>query len=175
MGSDVLESEPRVIEFKDVREQGADQVMAWLASLADNLRQSDLDEITATHDLDPFTSLLTSARLSELAWVILWNGEPVSIFGAAPTPCPDSGLVWMMGTPGMDERRPSLTIARMTRPYLERMHRRYPCLWNNIDARNEKSMNWLKWSGFKLLEALPEYGREKRLFFTFGRFDPQHV
>jgi hypothetical protein len=164
-----------VIEFKDIREHEVSQVTAWLATLAANLRRSDLDEITATHALDPVTSLMTSARLSEMAWVILWNGEPVAIFGAAPTPCPDSGLVWMMGTPGMDDRRPALTIARMTRPYLAVMHRRFPCLWNYIDARNEKSMNWLKWSGFNLLEAHPEHGREKRLFFTFGRFDPQNV
>ena len=45
---------------------------------------------------------------------------------------------------------------------------------NYIDARNEQSLRWLRWTGFKLLEAHPEHGREKRLFFTFARFDP-HV
>ncbi|PXA91178.1 hypothetical protein DMC25_06390 [Caulobacter sp. D4A] len=163
-----------MITFVDLRQVGPEQSVAWVSDLAGRLRPSDLDEIAATHDLDPEVSLTTSVMLSDHAWVILKGTRPIAVFGCAATGCEGSGLVWMMGTPEMDERRAAMTIARATRPYLRQMHRTYPCLWNYIDARNDKSMNWLRWSGFRLLEAHPKHGREGRLFFTFARYDP-HV
>ncbi|QOC54137.1 hypothetical protein [Caulobacter vibrioides] len=163
-----------MITFTDLREAGTEQTLAWLTALSENLRPSDRDEIAATHDLDPLLSLTTSVMLSDMAWIIHADGAPVAVFGCASSGCPGSGLVWMMGTPAMDVRPTALGIARATLPYLRRMHALYPCLWNHIDARNEKSMTWLRWSGFRLLEAHPEHGRERRLFFTFARYDP-HV
>lgn len=163
-----------MIEYHSLREASPEQTIAWMEVLAENLRPSDLDEIAATSDLDPLLSLTTSVMLSDMAWVITSNDIPVAVFGCAPSGPAGSGLVWMMGTPLMDERRTAISIARSTVPYLRQMHQRYACLWNHIDARNTKSMNWLRWSGFRLLEAVPEYGREGRLFFIFARYDP-HV
>lgn len=108
--------------------------------------------------------------VSDLAWVILCDGEPLTVFGVAPTGCEGSGMVWMMGTPQMD--RVSLRLARISLDCIRLMHRSYRCLWNYIDARNEQSMRWLRWTGFRLLEAHPEFGREGRLFFTFARYEP---
>jgi len=161
-----------LIQYHSLREASSEQTIAWLEVLAENLRPSDLDEIAATSDMDPLLSLTTSVMLSDMAWVITSNDIPVAVFGCAPSGPPGSGLVWMMGTPLMDERRTAISIARSTVPYLRQMHKRYACLWNHIDARNEKSMNWLRWSGFRLLEAVPDYGREGRLFFIFARYDP---
>ncbi|WP_343698848.1 hypothetical protein [Caulobacter sp.] len=161
-----------MIEYQDLREASSEQTIAWLEVLAENLRPSDLDEITATSDMDPLLSLTTSVMLSQRAWVIISSGVPVAVFGCAPSGPADSGLVWMMGTPAMDERRTAISIARMTVPYLRQMHRLYACLWNHIDARNEKSMHWLRWCGFRLLEAIPSYGREARPFYIFARYEP---
>ena len=163
-----------MITFKDLREEGSEQTVAWMTSLAERLRPSDLDEIAATHALDPAVSLTTSIMLSDHAWVILKDTLPIAVFGCAPSGCPGSGLVWMMGTPDMDGHRAAIRIARATNAYLVQMHATYPCLWNYIDARNGKSMNWLRWSGFQLLEAHPEHGPERRMFFTFARYAP-HV
>lgn len=162
-----------MIQYRDLREASSEQTTAWLEVLAENLRPSDLDEIAASSDLDPLMSLTASVAVSDMAWVILSNDIPVAVFGCAPSGHPNSGQVWMMGTPGMDERRTAISIARSTVPYLDRMHALYACLWNYIDARNEKSMNWLRWSGFRLLEAHPAHGREGRLFFTFARYAPR--
>lgn len=160
-----------MIELRDLREAPAEQIAAWLGAIAGNLRPLDRLEIEATSDLDPTTALIASAMVSELAWVLLVGGEPVAVFGVAPSGCEGSGMVWLMGTPAMDDTPTAL--ARFTRRGLRMMHRRFPCLWNYIDARNEPSMRWLLWSGFRLLEAHPEHGREGRLFFTFARY--QHI
>lgn len=149
-----------------------DVLAALLLELAAGLRATDLDEIAATSDLAPLDALLNSVLVSALSWVVLHEGDPVAVFGVAPTALEVAGSVWMLGTSGMDAA--AISILRLTRPYLLEMHRRFPLLWNYIDARNEKSMAWLRWCGFRLLEAHPNHGREGRLFFTFARYEP-HV
>lgn len=145
------------------------QVADWLVDLADDLRPADLDEIAATTAEDPATSLITSVMMSTHAWVILDGEDPICAFGAAPDGRPGLGVVWMMGSPRMDEPRNALGILRQSRPYLDRLHAAYPTLWNNIDARNGRSMRWLEWLGFEVQEALPDYGLEGRLFYRFSR------
>lgn len=161
-----------MIEVIPAHEADQAALRDWLIELAANLRPADLDEIEATSEEPPLASLLSSLLASDMAWVGLRGGTPVCIFGVAPTPLPGAGNVWMMGTPEIDEI--PVAFLRRTGPYLRQMHERYPLLWNYIDARNRKSMDWLDWSGFRLLEAHPHYGREGRLFFTFARYEP-HV
>lgn len=161
-----------MIQYVDLREVDGGTLLGYLGHLAENLRPSDLDEITATVDLPPMQTLVDSVLASLRAWVVLADGEPVCIFGAAPTGHIDAGLVWMLGTPRMDERRVAVSICRQFRPHLAELHRLWPVLFNNIDARNQKSMDWLTWGGFRLIEALPGYGRQGELFFTFSRYEP---
>lgn len=146
------------------------QAAEWLVDLADDLRPSDLAEIEATSGEDPAVSLVSSVMLSDHGWVILTDdGDPIGVFGCAPSDDPEEGLVWMMGSPRMDEPAHALAILRLSRPYLERMHETYQTLSNHIDARNERSMKWLQWCGFEVLEAAPGYGRNGELFFLFAR------
>lgn len=163
-----------MIDYVDLREVDPGTLVDLLGHLAGNLRQSDLDEINATSELTPMHALVESVRVSERGWIITVDGEPVCIFGAAPSGIPNGGIVWMLGTPRMDERRVALSICRNFRPYLDELHKLWPVLWNRIDARNQKSMDWLTWGGFRLIEAHPNHGREGRLFFTFSRYQP-HV
>lgn len=163
-----------MIEYADLSEMDTGTLLDNLGHLAVNLRQSDVEEIAASSQLTPMEALMGSVRVSERGWIIRVDGEPVCIFGAAPSGLPGGGIVWMLGTPRMDERRVALSICRNFRPYLDELHRKWPVLWNNIDARNQKSMDWLRWGGFRLIEALPNHGPEGRLFFTFSRYAP-HV
>lgn len=141
-----------------------------MVDLAQDLRPEDLAEIQATTGEDPAVTLVSSLMLSELAWVVLDDEDPIAVFGAAPDlNRPGDGLVWMMGTPRMDHPAAATFILRHTRPYLDEMHRRFPRLWNHIDARNDKSMRWLEWANFRVTEAHPAFGREGRLFYTFER------
>jgi hypothetical protein len=162
-----------MIALVDLREAGPSETLGYLAVLAGNLRSADLAEMDATTDLEPLEALAASVAASEMAWVITFEGEPIAIFGVAPTGAPGSGMVWLVGTPRMDDAR--LGLGRITAAGIAMMHSRYPCLWNYIDARHKRTLRWLTWAGFRLLEAHPDHGRHGELFYTFARYDPQCV
>lgn len=159
-----------MIHLKDLREVPSEQCVAWLGAIASNLRPGDLAEIRATHDLDPHVSLTASVMASDMCWIIFDNDTPITVFGCAPSGQPHSGIVWMMGTPRMDEV--ALRLGRLSLHCLHLMHERYACLWNYIDVRNERSLRWLQWTGFEILDAIPAHGREQLPFLLFARYEP---
>ena len=67
------------------------------------------------------------------------------------------------------------TFVRNTLRHLRQMQEFYPCLFNYIDARNERSIRWLSAVGFSILEIIPTHGREGRPFILFGRLGDRHV
>lgn len=144
------------------------QAAEWLVDLAEDLRSSDLDEIAAATGEDPAVALVSSVMVSSHAWVVLDGEDPICVFGAAPGD-EGEGIVWMMGSPRMDEPRNALGILRRSREYLDELHRTYPRLHNHIDARNDRSMKWVEWCGFEVIDADLSYGIEGRLFFHFER------
>ncbi len=159
-----------MIQVIDTRTLSPDVVEDALLYIADNLREDDLAEARATFGrrTDIPAMLLESWQGSTHAWLILdRTGLPVSVFGVAPHLVEGVGLAWMVGTDGMLPE--AIHIARHTPEYLAQMQDAYPALWANVDARNEVSMRWLEWAGFKILDANPFYGPEERLFIEFIR------
>ena len=150
------------------------QAAEWLVDLSEELRQSDLDEIKASTGEDPATAVVASVMVSDHAWMVLDDEDPIAVFGCAPTDDPSAALVWMVGSDRMDEPENALGILRLSRRYKDAMHRTYPVLYNWIDARNEKSLKWLDWCGYEILDADHEYGVERRLFYLFAKRKP-HV
>lgn len=143
------------------------QAAEWLVDLAEDLRQSDLDELAATTGEDPAVALVTAVMESSHAWMVLVDDEPICVFGAAPAD--DEGIVWLMGSPKMDLPRNRLAILRRSKGYLDILLAAYPRLFNHIDARNDRSLEWLQWLGFDIVDADLSYGIERRLFFLFER------
>ncbi len=164
-----------MIQVVSLAEVSNAQAAEWLVDLAEDLRQCDLDEISATTREDPAVALMSCAMVSDHGWVILDGDDPIAAFGCAPTSDPSAASVWMLGSPRMDEPRNALGILRQSEHYKSVMHRSYPTLFNYIDARNEKSMRWLKWCGYELLTLVPEYGLEGRPFYLFSRHRPHSV
>lgn len=166
------------VSVVDLRGQDPLETLAWLADIADNLRPEDLDEIAASSGQEPLVALIASVMDSEMGFIVFAGDEPISVFGAAPVTGMerDSGIVWMLGTPTMDRPGVARGILRLTRPYIDRLQARFGCLWNRIDARNDKSMRWLSWAGFQIVSVDPCFGREGRPFFTFARQEaPENV
>ena len=144
------------------------EALETLSVIAGGLRPEDRAEALAATGGDPEATLVRSFDLSTHAWFIYdRDGVPIGIMGAAPGPKAGVGIVWMMGTTGLD--REWVGVARQTRRYLDEMHGAYHLLWNYIDARNELSLNWLLWSGFHMIDADTTYGVEGRLFYEFAR------
>lgn len=148
-----------------------DTIREALEHIAANLRPADLAEMQALQgpDMeDPFWTLVESWDNSTVAWLILdRTGLPIGIFGVAAHYVSGLGIAWLLGTEGIE--REALSIARQTKHYVEEMLRYHPVLWANVDARNELSMKWLEWSGFRLSDANAQTGAEKRLFLQFVR------
>jgi hypothetical protein len=156
-----------MIQVHDLRHVDPDVAGAWADYIATNLRRCDLDEIEAMAAVAPAEALRVSLKLSSHAFAVLGgDGQPVAIFGAAPHPLPGVGIVWMLGTDGIQKE--ALGIARATRRYFDELNAAYGILWNYIDARNEVSLRWLRWGGFKLLGDTA-MGPEARPFHIFAR------
>lgn len=155
-----------MISVHDLRHVDADVAEAWLKHIAENMRQADIDEVSASSGMDPHEALMVSFRLSSHAWVFTGQGGgAIGVFGVVPhSHLPDVGIVWMLGTD--DIKTEALGIARRTRPYIREMNEAYGLLWNYVDARNETSIRWLKWGGFRLLEP-HRFG--DHLFYSFAR------
>ena len=144
------------------------EVVRLVLEVADNLRPADLAELMATTEMSPRTALIASWAASTVSWFILdRHGSPIGIFGVAPHLTPGLGVVWLMGTKGVE--REAVSVARQTRPFLDEMQRLFPVLWNHVDARNTLSLRWLEWAGFRITDAHLHHGPERRLFFEFAR------
>jgi hypothetical protein len=147
-----------------------DTIRESLEYIAANLRGADRAELQATNadEPDPFWRLIESWDASVASWLIVdGSGLPIGLFGVAAHTVPNLGVAWMMGTDGLE--REALSVARQTRQYVEELHRFFPVLWANVDARNKLSMKWLEWAGFSIHDAHPNFGPERRLFYQFLR------
>jgi hypothetical protein len=149
-------------------------VATWLVDLSEDLRPGDYDEIRALSEETPAVVLVSSVMLSSQAWMIFDGDVPIAAFGVAPSDDPARGIVWMLGSPKMDLPANAVGILRLSRHYKDEMHRTYDTLYNYIDARHTRSLKWLEWCGYQLIEEEPEYGLEARPFFLFERHRP-HV
>ena len=136
-----------------------------LLYLLGNMRKADWDEVEAAAG-DVRAALLDGAEASLWVDACLINGELACVFGVAPL----RGLLgkqaapWMLGTPLID-KHPSVLISE-SRKYVARMLSQYPHLFNCVDARNKRSIRWLKWLGFTIHPAAP-YGVAQLPFHLF--------
>lgn len=136
-----------------------------LLHLHGNMRKADWDEVEAAAG-DVRAALLDGAEASLWVDACLINGELACVFGVAPL----RGLLgkqaapWMLGTPLID-KHPSVLITESKR-YRDRMLSEYPHLLNCVDARNKKSIRWLRWLGFTIHPAEP-YGEAQLPFHLF--------
>lgn len=134
--------------------------------LAANLREADREEVIAQTGRDPSEAIAHSIAMSSPCWTARIDGELAAIFGCAPVSLIGPiGMPWLLGTPVLD-RHPRAVIS-YSRPYLAVMFDAYPQMLNWVDARNERSIRWLKALGFRFHDAAPH----GPLGLPFHRFD----
>ena len=137
--------------------------------LAPRLRSADLQEIKAVTGEEPLKALERSLAWSDPGHAITDEVDKVvALFGVIPDSEEENmGCVWLLGSDDLVKH--SVSFLRQSRKWVEKLHQRYDCLWNYIDARNEIHIRWLKWCGFTFLRRVEEYGVEQRPFYEFER------
>jgi hypothetical protein len=121
--------------------------------LAKNMRQGDVDEIWASHHLQPVEALSMSYVESKTCLTCCVDDIPVAMFGCTPSPTSDEGLIWMLATDGL--YKIALEFVRYSRHFVDILLNDYPRLSNYVDGRNKKSIMWLKRIGAEIKDAEP--------------------
>lgn len=141
-----------------------------LRYLADHLREADRLELAATHgdELDILACLQAAVRASEDVFVaVTAAGEPFAVFGLAPVSLLGGiGCPWMLGTDTAAHH--AIGVITLARQHVARWSQRYSLLFNYVDARNKRSIGWLKRIGFTVQTAQP-YGLHGEPFHRFER------
>lgn len=139
------------------------------AVLAD-LRDADRDEIAALVGADAVHDAIeTSVSSSSRAWTLTDDGQPIAVFGVAPSELHGVGMPWLVGTPRIVRRQRS--FMRLCAHYIALMQQLFPVLINVVDARNTRAIAWLRHVGFEFGPP-SNIGVEGRLFYPFSRKAP---
>lgn len=138
--------------------------------VAKHLRRHDLLELQAVHgvDLDVLACLRAAVLASEECHtVVAPDGEPVGLFGVAPLSLLEGqGCPWLLGTETlMGYPRDIVVLGKRT---VNGWCLRYDQLYNYVDARNLRSIAWLRRLGFSVFPPQP-YGVQGLPFHRFER------
>lgn len=134
-------------------------------TIAPLLREKDRIELETASGLSPGVVLPRAFDVPghRAIFAETESGEPILIAGTSPT-APNIGCIWMVATPLL-EQFPKAFIAE-GREWLEEQHKTYPMLWNRAWAGNLLHVRWLRFMGFKVLEAQEVQGKR---FIGFAR------
>lgn len=103
------------------------------------------------------------------------GGTILAMLGVVPITPPSppagwrtsSGRVWMITQPALKAH--SRAFLRAARPFLHRLHRRYPLLFNIVAEYQTDHIRWLRWMGFTFLRHYPAFGLHASPFLEFAR------
>lgn len=135
-------------------------------ALVADLRFADLQEVLASTTGRVDNAVLDSVQASSEVYTAECDLGLLAVFGVAPlSMLPPVGAPWLLGTSLLE--RNSRVLVRLSPMYIQRMLGSFQQLLNYVDARNEKSVRWLRRVGFTIREPEPygPYG------LPFHRFD----
>ena len=134
-------------------------------AMGPNVREVDRAEVWAMRHIDPTDALLDC--LGPHAYTALDDGTPIAMFGVLESGSilgSEYAVPWLLGTDALDYR--GLTIVRLSKVYMAVWKLRYKGMFNFVDARNTKSVRWLKTLGFTVHPAKP-MGKDNLPFHFF--------
>jgi hypothetical protein len=121
-------------------------------AMAPNLRAADLAEVVALTNMPVAEVLIESVAMSNHAFTVLEDGEPIAMAGVGPWESVLSGIghAWMLGTDGVTRNKKRLL--RESRARMPELMEGYGSIRNVVDGRYEASLRWLRWLGFSVSE-----------------------
>lgn len=137
-------------------------VMSHIIDLHSKIKQSDVDEVMASHGMTAEEALTTSLSNSSEAYTVMVDGKPEMMFGVVDDEnYNDASVIWMLST---DEVFNLVTVRRFMKDakrYVKHFHQRKLFLYNYVDERNLRSLSWLRRLGFRFVNREEGFGVAK--------------
>lgn len=141
--------------------------------LANDMRKEDSEEVWASSHMTPEVVFNVSFNISPICLTFLFRGEPIAMFGVNPDSLlSTSGVVWLLTTNKINQVK--FRFLKLSRMFIQFFLRKYPHLYNFVDARHKLAVEWLKWCGAKLSDAQP-FGIENKPFHYFVLEESKYV
>jgi hypothetical protein len=122
--------------------------------LAATMRQSDRDEILASHGFDPEGGVKRSIALSTDVWTGARGEEVLAVFGVAVlNALSGHGTVWALTSTVVD--RYPVEFYRASRKVVTELRARYSLLTNAISCENKRALRWARRIGFTIGDPVP--------------------
>lgn len=123
-------------------------------AMKDNLRNEDLAEVQAAGHATAAEALETGFNLSDLCLTVLYKNDVAAMFGVVSdfNQVGDGARVWMLGTPVIS-RFPK-TFAQLSYLFIQTLLKQYPVMYNYVDLRHHRAINWLTWCGAQFEEKI---------------------
>ena len=156
----------KVFFYKDnitVREADVKDIDA----IKDNILPEILEEIKASHndDKDPGKAMERCLNKSTIAFTVLYQGIPLSMFGTIDEKHDGSACVWMITS--RDIKKIRKTFYSQTRLFFNVMLEKHRELYNHVDARYMGTIEWLKRCGVTFDDKPVPYGIEQKPFYKW--------
>lgn len=133
-------------------------------AVAANMRPADVAEVWALARHSPLEAVERSLEIPGEAYAFLADDEPLAVFGCAETAVLNTGSPWLLGAVGVD--RYARQFIELGRSYVAHWAHEYDDLYNVVDARNERSIDWLSRLGFVFDDPIP-FGPDATPFLPF--------
>ena len=135
--------------------------------ISKSVRPEDAEEIWVSTLQTPADAMRLGMEYSEESYAGYANGIPVCMWGVVKE-CLlfNNGTPWMVASSKLDDPDITRAFLRRCRNGLMDMFKNYDTLENYVDARNTRSIKWLKFMGFQIGEPEP-YGVLQMPFHRF--------
>ena len=136
-----------------------------MEELAHTMRAADVRECWAMNHFAPLDALKHSMYYTNSPKTGLYNGKVICIYGVGKiTYLSKEGIPWMLTSNLVDTHYRE--FLRRGEGLIIDMKKEAAVLLNMVDARNYKSIRWLKWLGFTIHDPVP-FGPDGMLFHPF--------
>jgi len=130
-------------------------VLDDVLQLHHKIKQSDLDEIRASDNVDAFQALVLpfTKPNSDIYTMISDEEKIIGMFGVVASDAPDWGVAWMLTSEELFDEMHKPQFIKLCRKWVKELNKDYEFIFNWIDIRNYKSVKWLEFCGFKIMET----------------------
>ncbi len=136
-----------------------------MEELSHTMRLADVRECWAANHYAPYDALKHSLYHTMNPRTALYNGNVICIWGVGKLSyLSKEGIPWMLTSHLVDEHYRK--FLKEGPRLVKDMQKEAVILTNMIDARNKKSIRWIKWLGFIVHDPVP-FGPDRMLFHPF--------